>query len=100
MIPDPQNPREVYHALLNLSEESGRAREKWQTPREHEGTLSGLFPLDPVDRIVDGFQDVYYGESEATAPEIEGLRADWTAINQHLQEMNHREQGWEGQPED
>ena len=100
MIPDPQNPREVYHALLDLSEESGRAREKWQTPREHEGTLSGLFPLDPVDRIVDGFQHVYYGESEATAPEIEGLRADWTAINQHLQEMNRREQGREGQPED
>ena len=75
-----------------------RAREEWQTPREHEGTLSGLFPPAPVDRIVDGFQHVYYGGAEATTPEIEELRADWTALNGHLEEMNRHERGREDQP--
>ena len=97
-IAQPRDPREVYHALLHLSAESGRPREEWQTPREHEGTLAGLFPSEPVDRIVDGFQHVYYGESEATDLEVEGLRADWAAINEYLEELNRQEQGKGDQP--
>lgn len=98
VIADPKDPREVYHALLDLSAESGRPREEWQTPREHEGTLEGMFPAQPVDRIVDGFQGVYYGQSEATTPEIEGLRADWAAINEYLDEINRQEKAKRDQP--
>ena len=94
-----RDPREVYHALLDLSAESGRPRKEWQTPKEHEGTLDGLFPQEPVDRIVDGFQHVYYGEAEVTPPEIEGLRADWAAIKEHLEELNRKEVGKEDQPD-
>ena len=98
LIADPKDPREVYHALLELSAESGRPREGWQTPREHEGTLEGIFPAQPVDRIVDGFQHVYYGESEATTSEIDVLRADWAAINEYLDEINRQEQAKRNQP--
>ena len=97
-IAQPQDPREVYHALLDLSAESGRPREEWQTPREHEGTLDGLFPSEPIDRIVDGFQHVYYGEFEATPTEFEGLRADWAAINEHLNELNRQKEEEENLP--
>ena len=96
VIAQPRDPREVYHALLDLSAESGRPREEWQTPREHEGTLDGLFPSEPVDRIVDGFQHVYYGEAEATTPEIKGLQSDWTAINEHLAELNRQKEEKDG----
>ena len=99
VIAQPRDPREVYHALLDLSAESGRPREEWQTPREHEGTLEGLFPSEPVDRIVDGFQHVYYGESEATPREFEGLSADWAAIIEHREELNRQKEEEKDQPD-
>ena len=58
--------------------------------------MDGLFPSEPVDRIVDGFQHVYYGEAEATTPEIKGLQSDWTAINEHLAELNRQKEEKDG----
>ena len=86
--PAPSNPREYYHAMLDLSAETGRPREEWQTPREHQGTLSGLMPGDPVNRIVDGFQSAYYGGVETEDAQAEQMRSDWTAINRYVDEQS------------
>ena len=73
--------------MLDLSAETGRPREEWQTPREHQGTLSGLMPIDPVERIVDGFQSAYYGGVEIEAGQAEQMRNDWTVINRYIDEQ-------------
>ena len=86
--PNPRTPREYYHSMLDLSAESGRAREDWQTPREHQGTLPGLLPMEPVDRIVDGFQSAFYGGAALEDPEIDQLQSDWTAITEYADERN------------
>lgn len=85
--PEPQNPREFYHALLALAARLGRPRQEWQTPKEHQGTLLGLFPGEPVSRIVDGFELAYYGGSQAEERDIERLRYDWVAINDFVEEQ-------------
>ena len=86
--PEPRTPRQFYHAMLELSAESGRPREDWQTPREHQGTLPGLLPMEPVGRIVDGFQSSFYGGAAPEDPEIDQLRSDWTAITEYVDEQN------------
>ena len=86
--PAPRNPREYYHAMLDLSAESGRPRDEWQTPREHQGTLPGLLPMEPVERIVDGFQSAYYGGVETEGEQAEQMSRDWTVINQYVDEQS------------
>jgi hypothetical protein len=74
--------------MLDLSAESGRPRDEWQTPREHQGTLPGLLPMEPVERIVDGFQSAYYGGVETESEQAEQMSRDWTVINQYVDEQS------------
>ena len=86
--PTPRNPREYYHAMLDLSAESGRPREGWQTPKEHQGTLPGLMPMEPVERMVEGFQSAYYGGVETEDALAEQMRSDWAVINRYVDEQS------------
>tara|TARA_B100000315_G_scaffold254695_1_gene296304 strand:+ start:640 stop:2052 length:1413 start_codon:yes stop_codon:yes gene_type:complete len=79
---DPSNPREFYHGLLALAAKLGRPRQEWQTPKEHQHTLLGLLPGEPVDRIVDAFQLSHYGRVPANERELDRLRQDWTTLNE------------------
>ena len=86
-IREPNTPREFYYGLLVLAEGLGQPRRQWQTPREHQWDLQGLMPTGSVAGIVDGFQQVHYGDIEAGQAKIESLRRDWQAIKQYLAEQ-------------
>ena len=60
----------------------GRPRRDWQTPKEHQKLLEQLLPLATVGRIVDGFQDTYYGSQELGEAEMEQLQAEWASIEE------------------
>ena len=83
----PATPREFYHGLLGLAERVGRPRRDWETPKEHQRTLIGLLPADPVARIVDRFQSSHYGRSDLAPQEVERLNRDWTALNEFMREQ-------------
>ena len=78
----PRDPREVYYALLQLAQRLGRPRREWQTPREHQGALQGVLPVEPVGRIVADFQLVHYGQGRVDDAEMERLLQAWAALNQ------------------
>ena len=78
----PRTPREIYHSLLAVALEMGRPRRHWQAPREHQKLLEPLLPLGPVGRIVDDFQDTYYGSQELGEAEMEQLQAEWASIQE------------------
>ena len=84
---EPGNPREFYHGLLRLAERVGQPREEWQTPREHQRTLVGLLPADPVGRIVDDFQAYHYGNWELEPGVVERLSEAWRELNTFLREQ-------------
>ena len=90
--PEPRTPREFYHALLRVASRLGRPREEWQTPREHQGTLQGLLPGEPVRRIVDGFQSAHYGDIEPGQQEIEALHQAWSGMSEVAQEQTQEEE--------
>ena len=81
-----RSPRDYYHALLELAERAGRPREGWETPREHQRSLLGVLPADPVARIVDDFQAAHYGAAPADAAGLERLEADRLALEEFLRE--------------
>ena len=84
-----QSPRDYYHALLDLSEKAGRPREDWETPREHQRSLAGVLPSDPVARIVDEFQAAHYGASPGD-PELLGrLESDRLALEEFMRQLPH-----------
>ncbi|MDP6228545.1 MAG: DUF4129 domain-containing protein [Dehalococcoidia bacterium] len=85
-IADPSNPREFYHGLLALTAKMGNPRLEWQTPKEHQHTLVGLLPREPVGRIVDAFQISHYGQVAANDRELVRLGQDWSALNEFLEE--------------
>ena len=90
-IPDPENPREVYHRFLELSGRTGHPKSEGQTPREHQGGLENSLPPEPVDRIVGGFQGSHYGNREVGRREMDGLLQDWAALRQHEKEQAEQE---------
>ena len=57
----PATPRAVYHRLLEIAGALGMPRRPGQTPREHRQDLADTLPQPPVERIVKGFQQYYYG---------------------------------------
>lgn len=83
----PRSPREYYHALLEFARRSGKPREAWETPREHQRQLSGLLPADPVGEIVDEFQDAHYGANSATEDSMERLRLSHRELEEFLKEQ-------------
>ncbi len=89
-IPEPENPRELYHRFLELSDRMGHPRAEGQTPREHQGGLEDSLPPEPVDRIVGGFQGAHYGNREAGRREMDGLLQDWAALRQHEKEQEEQ----------
>ena len=70
--PAPTSPREVYHRMLEVARAVGFARRDWQTPQEHRQEINRALPEPPVARIVDGFQQYYYGSPPAD-PGPEGM---------------------------
>jgi hypothetical protein len=78
----PRDPREVYHALLELAQRLGQPRREWQTPREHQGALVQVLPAEPVGRIVTDFQLVHYGQGRVDDAEMERLLQAWAALSQ------------------
>lgn len=82
-IPEPANPREVYHRFLEVSANVGRPKAEGQTPREHQETLEDRLPPAPVARIVGGFQRSHYGRQATNPQEMDTLRQDWDTLRQH-----------------
>lgn len=81
---EPATPREFYHGFLGLAARLGRPRRDWETPNEHQRSLWGLLPADPVYRIVQRFQRSHYGRHEQDDAGLEGLREDWMEINEFV----------------
>ena len=81
---EPATPREYYHGFLGLAARLGRPRRDWETPNEHQRGLWGLLPSDPVYRIVQRFQRSHYGRDEPNDTALEGLREDWTELNEFV----------------
>ncbi len=89
-IPEPANPRELYHRFLELSNNIGFPKAAGQTPREHQGGLDDSVPAEPVDRIVLGFQGSHYGNRSAGSEEMGPLLQDLATLRQY--EMEQAEQ--------
>lgn len=81
---EPQNPRELYHSFLLLSQDIGRPKREEQTPKEHQNVLGWTLPLEPVAHIVDGFQEVHYGQSDVAEGQMQGLLQDWANLQQFV----------------
>lgn len=88
-IPEPANPREVYHRFLEVAANRGRPKAESQTPREHQDTLEDTLPPAPVERIVGGFQRSHYGRQDANPQEMAALRQDWETLRQHEKERDN-----------
>ncbi len=81
---EPATPREYYHGFLGLAARLGRPRRDWETPNEHQRGIWGVLPSDPVYRIVQRFQRSHYGRDEGDDAGLEGLREDWTELNEFV----------------
>ena len=90
--PQPRTPREFYHALLRMASQLGRPREEWQTPREHQGTLQGFLPGEPVRRIVDGFQSAHYGQIEPSQQQLDALQRAWSGLTEDEEGQTQEEE--------
>ena len=91
-LPEPQDPREVYHRFLTLATQAGHPRHEWQSPKEHQNSLGWALPAEPVSRIVDGFQLTHYGQTEVPPPEMQRLLRDWYGLRQHVEKQQQRQQ--------
>ena len=102
--PDPENPREVYHRFLRISENMGHPKEEGQTPREHQSGVSDDLPAQPVDRIVGGFHTAHYGNRTAAPGEMQDLLRNLTILRESEAEWKEREKArekeTEAEPED
>ena len=94
-IPDPENPRELYHRFLELSDNMGHPKAESETPREHQGGLDDALPPEPVDRIVGGFQGAHYGNRSTGSQEMDGLLQDLATIRQREAEWKEQEKARE-----
>ena len=90
-LPEPQNPREVYHRFLTLADDVGHPRKESETPREHQREVGPALPPTPVDRIVTDFQSEHYGHVPVENREMEQLLRDWAVLNQHVAEQKRQE---------
>ena len=82
---EPTTPREFYHGFLGLAARLGRPRRDSETPNEHQRGLWGVLPAEPVYRIVQRFQRSHYGRKESDDTGLEGLREDWTELNEFVE---------------
>ncbi len=89
--PDPEDPREVYHRFLNISDNMGHPKAEGQTPREHQVDLEEELPPQPVDRIVGGFHSAHYGNHPAGSGEMQILLHDLAELRQREAEWKERE---------
>lgn len=89
--PEPENPREVYHRFLKISDTMGHPRSESQTPREHRAEVGEELPPPPVDRIVDGFHTAHYGNRPAESGEMAGLLNDLAALRRREAEWKEAE---------
>ena len=92
-IPEPRDPRELYHSFLSLSDELGHPRQDGQTPKEHQHELGWTLPPEPVAHIVDGFQVVHYGHHTADDRQMQALLQDWASLRQYLRERQQSDAG-------
>lgn len=81
---EPATAREYYHGFLGLAARLGQPRRDWETPNEHQRGLWGLLPSDAVYRIVQRFQRSHYGRNKQDDRNLEGLREDWTELNEFM----------------
>lgn len=82
--PEPRDPRELYHRFLLLAQDIGRPKREEQTPKEHQNVLGWTLPTEPVAHIVDGFQEVHYGQGDVAEGQMQGLLHDWTDLQQFV----------------
>ncbi len=93
--PEPENPREVYHRFLTISDNVGHPKAEGQTPREHQGDVTEELPEPPVDRIVGGFHSAHYGGHSADSGEMHILLHDLAELRQREAEWKEREKARE-----
>ena len=68
----------------NFASRTGRPKESWETPREHQRGLSGILPSDPVASIVDEFQEAHYGAASPEAEQLEKLESSHKELEEFL----------------
>ena len=93
--PDPENPREVYHRFLRISDDMGHPKGEGQTPREHQGEVTEELPAQPVERIVGGFHSAHYGKHPAGSGEMQILLRDLAELRQREAQWQERERARE-----
>ncbi len=93
--PEPEDPREVYHRFLSISDTMGHPKSEGQTPREHQGDVGEELPPQPVDRIVGGFHSAHYGNHPAGSGEMQVLLHDLAELRRHEAEWKEREKAKE-----
>ena len=93
--PEPEDPREVYHRFLSISDTVGHPKAEGQTPKEHQEDVVEELPEQPVDRIVGGFHSAYYGNHSAAGNEMQVLLNDLAALRQREAEWKAREKAKE-----
>ena len=98
--PEPEDPREVYHRFLNISDTIGHPKAEGQTPREHQDDVGQELPPQPVDRIVGGFHAAYYGNHPAGSGEMQVLLHDLAELRQREAEWKEREKAKEKENEE
>ncbi len=89
--PEPEDPRDVYHRFLSISETMGRPKGEGQTPREHQPEVLDTLPAQPVDRIVGGFHSAHYGKRQAARGEMQTLLSDLSELRAKELEWKERE---------
>ena len=89
--PEPENPREVYHRFLQISDNMGHPKPEGQTPREHQDEVENTLPSQPVDRIVGGFHTAHYGNRPAVPGEMRELLQDLSVLRQREAEWKEME---------
>ena len=95
--PEPENPREVYHRFLSISDTVGHPRSEGQTPREHREDVVEELPEQPVDRIVGGFHSAHYGNHPAASGEMRTLLDDLAVLRQREAEWKEQEKAKENE---
>ena len=93
--PDPENPREVYHRFLSISDTIGHPKAEGQTPREHREDVVEELPEQSVDRIVGGFHSAHYGNHPAGSGEFQVLLNDLAILRQREAEWKEEEKAKE-----
>ncbi|MFP3854555.1 MAG: DUF4129 domain-containing protein [Anaerolineales bacterium] len=79
--------RRLYARLLNLAEDYGRSRYRWETPLEFQAALGRLFPevVDDIEKLTDAYIRVRYGEIPETGDMVAEVRMAWQRVQEEYE---------------